>query len=309
MTIGFAGGELERADARRRDDAWLKTQLSSARARYLPLRRGKPWISLCETADAPAAALGWVARAAVEGALARGATWALLGVDDAGDGAFAIDVSESWAAGAPEAAGTGKFIDARSIAPSLAPDAAGTLAQARSMLEWHRTHPRCARCGSETRVVEAGYRRRCDACESDHYPRTDPVVIMIITRGDECLLGRKPSFPPGMYTCLAGFVEPGETIEEAVIREALEESGARVGDVRYVASQPWPFPSQLMIGCEAVAQPGELVVDGEELEDARWFSRAEVVRGLAGDASVWFPPPLAIAHQLIRRWATRAGGA
>ena len=191
---------------------------------------------------------------------------------------------------------------------TLDADAAGTLAQARSMLEWHRTHTRCARCGAATNSVEAGYRRRCDACGADHYPRTDPVVIMIVTRGDACLLGRKPNFPPGLFTCLAGFVEPGETIEEAVVREVLEEAGVHAGGVRYVASQPWPFPSQLMIGCEAEARSEEITVDGEELEEARWFTRAQVLAALErgpGDAeTLWFPPPLAIAHQLIKRWAT-----
>jgi NAD+ diphosphatase len=181
----------------------------------------------------------------------------------------------------------------------------GYLAQARSLLAWHATHPFCSRCGAATRLSCAGSRRDCDGCGARHFPRTDPVVIMRVSAGDAVLLGRQRRYPPGTYSCLAGFVEPGETIEAAVARETFEEAGVRVGSVRYVLSQPWPFTSQLMIGCAAEAAHRALDVDLDELEDARWFERDEVHAMLEGrhpDGLV-VPPPVAVAHHLIHAFA------
>ena len=200
-----------------------------------------------------------------------------------------------------------KLIDLRSIAVSgLVPhDQAAMLAAAKALMHWHAHHRFCANCGAPTDVAVAGWRRDCKVCKSTHFPRTDPVVIMLAIDGDACVLGRQPRFPKGMYSALAGFVEPGETIEAAVRREIWEEAGVACGAVRYFASQPWPFPASLMIGSFAQARGRNLKVDGVELEDARWFTRDEAVAlierrhpdGLAA------PTPVAIAHHLLKRWA------
>jgi NAD+ diphosphatase len=178
------------------------------------------------------------------------------------------------------------------------------LAEAKAVLHWHARHRFCANCGTLTRAVQGGWRRDCPACAAQHFPRTDPVVIMLATSGERCLLGRQSRFPPGMWSCLAGFVEPGETIEAAVRREVREEAGIDCGDVRYFASQPWPFPMSLMIGCHAAARSTELAIDRNELEDARWFDRAEVAQMLMRKHPERFatPPPVAIAYHLIRAW-------
>jgi NAD+ diphosphatase len=197
--------------------------------------------------------------------------------------------------------------DLRSIAmQGLVPvEELGILAMAKSLLDWHRRHRFCANCGSPTALSQAGFRRDCPACGTQHFPRTDPVVIMMITRGERCLLGRQARFVTGSYSCLAGFLEPGETIEDAVRRETFEEAGVRVGKVCYALSQPWPFPSSIMIGCRGEALTEEITMDREELEDARWFSREEVRLMLARQHpdGLIVPPPVAIAHHLVRQWA------
>jgi NAD+ diphosphatase len=176
------------------------------------------------------------------------------------------------------------------------------------MTGWHARHGFCANCGARTAIAQGGYRRDCPACGAHHFPRTDPVVIMLAIRGERCLLGRQHRFQPGMYSCLAGFVEPGETLEDAVRREILEESKLSVGRVNYHASQPWPFPSSLMIGCFAEALTEEIVPEEAELEDARWFDRADLLPMLERrhPDGVFVPPPMAIAHHLIRAFATAA---
>jgi NAD+ diphosphatase len=199
-----------------------------------------------------------------------------------------------------------RLLDLRSVAVQGAVPAEehGMLAQGKALLHWHAKHRFCSNCGAPTSAARAGYRRDCAACGTQHFPRTDPVAIMLIARGDTCLLGRQARFAPGVYSCLAGFIEPGETIEDAVRRETFEESGVRVGAVSYVMSQPWPFPMSVMIGCIGEAESEDLILDREELEDARWFSKAEVGRMLDGDHpdGLKIPPPIAIAHHLIRRW-------
>ena len=199
-----------------------------------------------------------------------------------------------------------KAIDYRSIMVQglLAPDALGALAQGASLLAWHKSHRYCGRCGNETAIRSGGYKRICPTCQAEHFPRTDPVAIMLAVDRDRCLLGRGYNFPPGVYSCLAGFIEPGETIEDAVRRETLEESGVRIGRVAYHASQPWPFPYSLMIGCYGEAVSTDLNVDKEELEDCRWFSRADVLSAMDGShGEISVPPTGAIASHIIRAWA------
>jgi NAD+ diphosphatase len=184
------------------------------------------------------------------------------------------------------------------------PKELSAIAMAKSMVSWHQRHGYCANCGTRTAMKEGGWKRDCPNCKAEHFPRTDPVVIMLVVHGDKVLLGRQKQFPPRMYSCLAGFVEAAETIEDAVRREIFEESGIRCTDVHYYMTQPWPYPSSLMIGCTARATSEDIVVDRAELEDARWFDRAEATLmikrqhpdGLAG------PHPFAIAHHLLGRW-------
>jgi NAD+ diphosphatase len=187
---------------------------------------------------------------------------------------------------------------------AVPPEQLSAIAMAKSMVNWHQRHGFCANCGQRTAMKEGGWKRECPNCKAEHFPRTDPVVIMLVTHGDKCLLGRQARFLTGMYSCLAGFVEAAETIEDAVRREVFEESGIRCTDVGYYMTQPWPYPSSLMIGCTARATNEDIVVDRVELEDARWFSRDEAHQmitrthpeGLAG------PHPFAIAHHLVSRW-------
>ena len=184
------------------------------------------------------------------------------------------------------------------------PGQLSAIAVAKSMVNWHQRHGYCANCGTRTAMREGGWKRECPNCKAEHFPRTDPVVIMLVALDDRVLLGRQKQFPPGMYSCLAGFVEAAETIEDAVRREIFEESGIRCTDVNYYMTQPWPYPSSLMIGCTARATSENIVVDRTELEDARWFDRNEATLmikrqhpdGLAG------PHPFAIAHHLLGRW-------
>lgn len=181
---------------------------------------------------------------------------------------------------------------------------AALFACALSLANWHGRHGHCSACGEPTTIVRGGWSRRCAACGGEHFPRCDPVVIMLAEYEGRLLLGRQPHYPPGRFSALAGFVEPGETIEAAVARELNEEAGIQVTDVRYVASQPWPFPSSLMIGCRARALGDVLTVDFTELDDARWFSRAEVAAAVAGEGDAGFlaPPRFAIARTLLEDW-------
>ncbi|WP_037499427.1 NAD(+) diphosphatase [Sphingomonas jaspsi] len=187
----------------------------------------------------------------------------------------------------------------------LRADEAPIFAAALSLANWHRRHGHCSVCGALTQPNRGGWSRQCPSCGAEHYPRSDPVVIMLAEHGGRLLLGRQPQYPPGRYSALAGFVEPGETIEAAVARELKEEAGIDVINVRYIASQPWPFPSSLMIGAIADADGAQLVIDREELDDARWFTRDEVVAALSGGGNPAFlpPPRAAIARTLLERWA------
>jgi NAD+ diphosphatase len=186
----------------------------------------------------------------------------------------------------------------------LPPEQLSAIAMAKSMVNWHQRHGYCANCGTRTAMSQGGWRRDCPSCKAEHFPRTDPVVIMLVTHGNKILLGRQKQFPPGMWSCLAGFVEAAETIEDAVRREVLEESGIRCSDVHYFMTQPWPYPSSLMIGCTAQAINEDIVVDHTELEDARWFDRGEATLMLARQHAdgLTGPHPFAIAHHLVGRW-------
>ena len=227
----------------------------------------------------------------------------LLGTQG-GAARFAADVSGMPEPAALRVLGAGaEFQGLRTAAPNLSAGEAAIAAQARGLVGWHERHPFCAACGSETRPRNGGSSRSCASCESEHFPRTDPVVIVVVSRRGRALLGRSGRFPGNLYSALAGFMEAGESVEEAVRREVAEEAGVRVGAVRYVASQPWPFPASLMLGCLAEGLSGGITIDAEELEDARWFSRAEIADALAGrGGALRLPQPIAIAHHLLQAW-------
>jgi NAD+ diphosphatase len=296
----FAGNPLDRVSQRRRDGAWIASLLDDPETRLLPFRELKPVIS-----DPSAAALDWQPAAPWRATIDSGATLVFLGIGE-GRAHFALDVSNAPAADGDK----GATADARSLATAIPGPQAAILAEARSALDWHARHSFCAQCGTPSAISSGGWGRRCPNCRAHHYPRVDPVVIMLAVSGERCLLGRNRRRVGTRYSCLAGFMEPGETIEEAVRREVLEESGIEVGRVRYLASQPWPFPSTLMLGLLAQALSQEIRIDAEELAEARWFEREEVramvERSRTDDpipGVATLPPPLAIGHQLVRRWA------
>jgi NAD+ diphosphatase len=283
--IPFSGNPLDRASEHRTDSAWLAAQ--KMRGLFLPCWQNRPMVI-----DDRAALLGW--RPEWEDHLC-----VFLGLED-GQPLFAIDLpgdSEPDLGGAfAEMRASAFFLPARDIAIA---------GQAKALLDWHKRHGFCPNCGHATDLMDGGYRRLCPACGCEHFPRTDPVVIMLPLFEGRCLVGRNKRFTGGLYSAFAGFVEPGESMEEAVRRELAEEAGLQVGAVRYHASQPWPFPSSLMLGCYADAVSGAFKIDGQEIEDARWLSRQEARARLAGgiEDEMKLPVTIAIAHHLIKDWA------
>jgi NAD+ diphosphatase len=294
--IAFARSPLDRADRERRDAAWLERARRSDAARVLPLWRLQP---LVKSGDARS--LAWARWTLLEDVRPTPEP-VLLGVAE-GAAHFAVDVS-SLEKPVEELGleGAADFLELRAIAPQLPAGDAAIAAHARSSIDWHARHAHCAVCGGSTRPVLGGAQRNCIECSAEHFPRTDPVVIAVVGRGERCLLGRGHGWPTSLYSALAGYVEPGEALEDAVRREVFEETGVRVGALRYLASQPWPFPSSLMIGFLGEAESEEIALDAAELADARWFTRDELRGALAGAGALQVPPPFAIAHHLVRAW-------
>ena len=292
----YAGGILDRASPLRGDEGWVEAHLANPDARYVAVWRGR---HLVRGDDPPHAVM--LAREAVAPAIDQGAPVVLLGIDDT-VAYFAVDFSaddDNPSDGA--LADHGVFLDLREFGGLIAAPEASMLAQARGLMYWHHRHRFCGVCGSPADIREAGHVRKCsnDACGIQHFPRTDPAVIMLVSDGDSCLLGRQTSWPEGRYSTLAGFVEPGESLEEAVAREINEESGVTVRDVRYHSSQPWPFPASLMLGFYATAVDPTITIDHDELEDARWFSRDEL---LTPDGAKRLPRRDSISRQLVDDW-------
>ena len=302
--IAFCGNPLDRAGEKRGAADWLSAQRQHERTRVLPLWKLQPLILGPES---DASGLGLIDGALASGLGAPDAVEVFLGLD--GETAyFARDISSLAEPLSAALASLGHFRDARSAAAFLPPGEVAILGQAKALIDWHNRNGFCARCGSATAMADAGYRRVCSSCKCEHFPRTDPAVIMLVTEGDQCLLARNKRFAGGHYSTLAGFIEPGESIEEAVRREVFEEVGIEVGDVAYFASQPWPFPASLMIGCFGSAKTREIAVDGEEIVVAHWFDRETVKKLLAGKSDeIGLPRRDAIAHHLIRAWAEKDG--
>ncbi len=299
--IPFAGSPLDRVSVERRDRNWLDKLRGDPTTRYLPLWKLEPLVKSA-TGEDPRR-LAWATDALLE-SIDPEPQVVLLGMAD-GAAHFAVDVS---AVADPletfGLTGSATFEDLRGAALLLDLGDTAIAAQARSLIDWHARHRFCAVCGGTTVSEMGGAHRRCIACSAEHFPRTDPVGIAVVARGGRCLLGRNKGWPPNMFSALAGFIEPGETLEEGVRREIFEEAGVRIGAVRYVRSQPWPFPSSLMIGCIAEAESEAIQIDPAEIEEARWFSLEEVRAALAGSTDpLAVPPPFAIAHHLIRAWA------
>jgi NAD+ diphosphatase len=301
--IGFNFNPLNRRSERRDDHAFIEQLRQDEAARFLIFHDEIPLLKRSNGHDV------WFRRDEAE-SFGEAVQCVFLGQENDGSGRFAVGVALNLESGEVHVQGEPcERIDVRSIAtqglvtlPTL-----GMIGEAKSMLDWHRRHGFCANCGHASRSISSGWQRMCDACGTRHFPRVDPVVIMLTVDGERCLLGRQRQFAPGMYSALAGFVEPGETVEDAVRREVLEEAGLKCAEVVYFASQPWPFPSSMMIGCFARASDTEIVVDHTELEDARWFSRAEVAAMLDGThaSGLSAPKPFAIAHHLLKAFAER----
>jgi len=312
-TVTFGGSGLDRAAELRGQPDRIAKVVAAGGAETILLWRGKPLVALSEQMR--------LIRLPMEHRVLKEAPLppVLLGRDEAGVLIFAHDVS-AWQPDELDEAALQGFLDSslqkhpalpdscafaelRRIMVALSPRDAELAATAKAILGWHVTHRFCARCGTESVMQMAGWQRDCPACQGKHFPRTDPVVIMLITRGNSVLLGRSPGWPTGMYSLLAGFVEPGETMEAAVRREVLEETGVRVGTVSYLASQPWAFPSSLMLGCRGEALSDEIILDPVELEDALWISREALAEAHAGQNPDILPARRgAIAHFLLQNW-------
>ncbi|MBC7131796.1 MAG: NAD(+) diphosphatase [Roseovarius sp.] len=311
--VTFGGSGLDRADEIRGDEGAIAGALAAGRARAVVFWRGKPLLG-------GARRDGLVRLAPDHPALRHTRVPPiLLGREEGGDLILAHDIS-AWVPPGLEPDQLDSFLDAseqvhpdlprgtafvelRRVMSVLSPRDAELAATGKAVFGWHESHRHCSRCGARSRMIRAGWQRACDTCGGQHFPRTDPVVIMLITHGNSVLMGRSHGWPVGMYSLLAGFVEPGETVEAAVRREVREEAGVPVGRVGYLASQPWPFPASLMLGCRGEALSREITIDPNEIEAARWMSREEILAAFAGEHPEVLPARKgALAQFLLRMW-------
>lgn len=298
----YSGNPLDRGERERRDEKWLTDITSAPTSRFLPLRDLNVLVSEGESDG-----LGWLDVEEMR-RLGIDKRAMFLGLLD-GVACFVVDISDQERAiqGLSEG-GAHRYVDARTVTEILSGTDSGIVAQARAQVNWHNRNGFCSACGAETVVRRGGQTRQCSKCDLTHYPRTDPVIITVVSDNDLCLLGqsRGRGSRTNRYSALAGFVDQGETIEEAVAREVMEESGIAIKNVRYHSSQPWPFPSSLMIGCHAEAVATDIAIDDGEMVDVRWFQRDEVLKALEGKSEVLtVPGPIAIAHHLIKAWAIK----
>ena len=296
----FAGNALDRRSDLRLQDDWLAAQRSDPATTVIAIWNGQP---LLEEAS------GGLRLARLEPGLAFDLgpppeDAAFLGLDERQRAVFALELEGEADPASGPLEGRGRFKDLRLSGGQMPPQDAGMAATAKALFEWRRRHRFCAACGQPSEQAEAGWKRTCPACKAEHFPRTDPVTIMLPTFGEQCLLGRQAAWPKGRFSTLAGFLEPGESIEAGCAREVKEEAGLEVVSVRYHSSQPWPFPTNLMIGLIAEVSNQDAAPDQTELEEVRWFSREALRTLLKGDVDgLGVPPPWAIAHQLMKAWA------
>lgn len=291
----FTRSSLDRAGHRRKDQAWLKAALASDQAMLVAFNKRRPFFQESQGA----LLVRWLSGHVWDQLGDKDLPLIFLGVDEAEAPYFACEIADTGALG-----DLGVFEELRAAAPRLEMDKLPILGTARSLFEWHGRNRYCANCGAPSRAVEAGWMRKCGACDAEHYPRVDPVCIMLPTFGEKCLLGRQRMWPRGMHSALAGYIEPGEAIEEAVARETLEEAGLKVREVTLHSTQPWPFPHSLMIGALAEVEGDAETIDTQELESGRWFTREEARQLIAGrHPDAFCPPPFAIAHQLLKTWS------
>lgn len=301
--IPLADHAIDRAAHLRRDEDWLEKAFSAANVQILLMRDGLPLVAGGQP-NGPSEVIWLGAQAAM---LSPKAHRLFLGQTETNEPVFALDLPASFSLDNSPIAGLGVFPDLRTALSGMSPFDAGVVATARAMFEWRQRHLHCGGCGGKTVEREAGWKRSCPDCEIEHFPRIDPVAIMLVVKDDKCLLGRQAMWPAGMWSCLAGFVEPGESIEQAAARETLEEAGIRTtGKADYLFCQPWPFPSSLMIGLIIEAESDEIKIDPAELETARWFSRDELAAIMAGEhPEVMRPRPIAVAHHVMQAWLDR----
>ena len=304
----FSNNPLDRVSYLRSDPNWIKEKILDKKSIFIPFFKGQPFVSKIpaltskeslENQLSPA----WFPYNFFEKNIIENSTIIFLGLLN-DTSYFAIDLTKI---SAPEESvnlkDMGVFEDLMAL--SSQPIESGELAmlgQAKAIFEWHKSHQFCSKCGKKSNMVEGGYKRICGVCEAEHFPRTDPVVIMLATYNDQAFLGRQKRFPEGMYSALAGFIEPGESIEEAVARELNEEAGIIINNATYHSSQPWAFPNSLMIGCIAESASEEFKLDEIEIDEGRWFTRDELKNAINGSESSKFfvPPKMAIAHHLIK---------
>jgi NAD+ diphosphatase len=296
----FAGNPLDRASERRKDETWLAEQLASPDSLGLALWNGKPLVE--KSADGGVQIAYLPVKMVAE--LAEGRERLLFMGLWKGTAIFALDMEGSADPVDGPMQGLGRFEDMRGVALRLPATETAIAGTAKGMFEWRRKHRHCSVCGQPTETAEGGWKRQCPSCKAEHFPRTDPVVIMLAVHGDRCMLGRQEMWPKGMFSALAGFLEPGETIEEACARELYEEAGLKTLSVAYHSTQPWPFPNSLMIGLIAQVEDDNAAPDQTELSEVRWFTKAEARDVLAGKGDgVAAPGGMAIAHQLLKAWA------
>ena len=296
ITHAFAGNRLDRASDRRSDADWLGRKLKAPGARALVLWQGQPLLR-------PGPQLVFIAGAMASSLDPTGERLLFLGLDGE-DAVFALEIEGEADPTAGPLQGLGEFSEMRAAAQALPIPDTGLLSASRSLFEWRKRHRYCSVCGHASTGIDGGWKRLCPSCKAEHFPRVDPCVIMLPVHGERCLVGRQAAWVVNRYSALAGFLEPGESIEEACAREVKEEAGLTVTAVRYHSSQPWPYPSNLMIGLIAEVSDDQATPDLTELESVKWLTKAQaraLIEGTLPDITA--PPPFAIAHSLIKAWA------
>ena len=298
--IPLASNPINRAAHHRTDPDWLDAAMARDDVLVFLMQRGLPLV------DPSGQGLVWLGPEVAR--LGPQEERIFMGLDKAGAPIFAVNMGTGFKLAGSLLEGSGEFTDMRAAATSLNAMQGNLASTARSLLEWHGNHQFCSKCGTESDLAEADWKRVCPSCGAEHFPRTDPVAIMLATKGDKCLLGRQASWPAGFWSALAGFVEPGETVEQAAARELEEEAGIKADPAKaeYLFCQPWPFPSSLMVGILLEAETTEISVEQDELEAARWITRDEARQVLAGThPEIYAPPPMAVAHHILKTWAER----